>query len=421
MATTMSALATAYEGEMRSLVEDLIRVDTAAGNEAPAQERVAAALENHGFAVHTWTADADRLAELPTFPEAEAIDVADRPSVGGVIEFGDPDDGPTLVLNAHADVVPADPAGWSGDPFEPRWEGDRLVGRGAADMKSQIVACLFAARHLADTATNLDGRVVVESVAGEEEGGIGAAAAALDNPYPFERDAAIVTEPTGLRVVTATEGNVMKRLTVRGREAHAARKSRGVDVLPRFEAIRTAIEDLEAERTEAVTHPLYERFDIPWPVVIGRVRAGNWASNVPGWLEADMRIGVAPHESLDTVEAAFEAAVDSVVEEDDWLSEHPPTFERFGIQFASAEIDADEPVVEALQASLSDHDIGPTDPTGETYAADARHYIGAGIPTVVFGPGRIEEAHFPDESINWPDVLTAAAVLRDTARTFLAS
>lgn len=415
----MSGLAATYEGEMRSLVEDLIRVDTADGNEAPAQERVAAALEDHGFAVHTWTAAADRLATLSTFPAAEAIDVADRPSVGGVIEFGDPDDGPTLVLNAHADVVPADPASWSGDPFEPRWDGERLIGRGAADMKSQIVACLFAARHLADTAEDLDGRVVVESVAGEEEGGIGAAAAALDNPYPFERDAAIVTEPTDLRVVTATEGNVMKRLTVRGREAHAARKSRGVDVLPRFEAIRSAIEDLEAERTARVTHPLYERFDIPWPVVIGRVRAGDWASNVPGWLEADMRIGVAPHETLAEVEAAFEAAVESVVETDDWLRDHPPTFERFGIQFASAEIDPEEPVVRALQTTLGDHDIHPTAPTGETYAADARHYIRAGIPAVVFGPGRIEEAHFPDESIRWPDVLTAATVLRDTARTYL--
>ena len=418
----MSGLAAAYDAEMRTLVEDLLRVDTSGGNEAPAQAILRETLHDHGFEVHEWTADADRLAAHPDFPEAEALDVADRPSVAGVIEFGDPDAGPTLVLNAHMDVVPADPTGWSGDPFEPRWDGETLTARGAADMKSQLVACLFAARHLADDATadDLDGRVVVESVVGEEEGGIGAAAAALDDPYPFSRDAAIVTEPTDLRVVTATEGNVMKRLRLTGREAHAARKTRGVDVLPRFEAIREAVEAKETERTETVTHPLYERFDIPWPVVIGRVRAGDWASNVPGWLEADMRIGVAPGETIDEVEAAFDAVVDDVVASDDWLREHPPRFERFGIQFASAEINADEPVVRALQSTLVAHDIDPTDPTGETYAADARHYIEAGIPSVVFGPGRIEEAHFPDESIRWEEVLAAAEILRDTARTYLA-
>jgi len=353
--------------------------------------------------------------------------VTDRPSIGGVLEFGDPDAGPTLVLNGHVDVVPAGEAGWHADPFTPRWAGDRLVGRGAVDMKSQLAACVYAARHLADRVErgdlDLDGRLVVESVAGEEDGGVGAAAAALANPYPFERDAAIVTEHTDGRVVTATEGCLMARIGIEGRPAHAARKWQGESVLPQFDRVREALDRLERERAERVTHPLYDRFETPLPVVVGRVDAGTWASNVPGELTADVGVGVAPGESVDAVERELRDALTAAAADDDWLADHPPTVDRLGVQFGSAEIGPDERVVSALQDALraagrTESDVAPA---GETYGSDARHYIGAGVPTVVFGPGRIEAAHFPEESVHWPDVEAAADVLAGTARRVLAA
>jgi len=417
----MTDLAADYGAELRALAEDLIRFDTTGGAEGPAQTFLRDCLVDFGFETYTWTADAAALADQPSFPPAEDLVTGDRPSVAGVLEFGDPGAGPTLVLNGHVDVVPAGESGWTGDPFTPRWDGDRLAGRGAVDMKSQLAACIVAARHLADRVAagelDLDGRVVVESVAGEEDGGIGAAAAALSNPYPFERDAAVVAEPTDMRVVTATEGCLMGRIELSGTPAHAARKWEGESVLPVFERIREALTGLEAGRSERVTHPLYDRFETPWPVVVGRVEAGTWASNVPGTLTAEFRAGVAPGESLDAVERACRDALDALASED-WPID-PPTVERFGVQFASAEIDADEPVVTALQSAMAGAGLRDTDPVGETYGSDARHYISAGVPTVVFGPGRIEEAHFPDESVHWPDVETAADVFAETARRFL--
>lgn len=412
-----------YDGDMRAFVERILRWETTGGNEERAQRWIETELDRLGFETVRWRADPNRLADHPEFPDAETLaqmGVADRPNVAGVLEFGEPDQGPTLVLNGHIDVVPAEPDHWTGDPFEPQWEGDSLTARGAADMKSQLAACVFAAAALQESTAGLDGRLVVESVVGEEEGGIGAAAAALDNPYPFDRDAAIITEPTDMRIVTATEGCLMKRLTITGKPAHAARKWRGESVIPHFERIHHAFESLEAERGRRVNHPLYERFDNPWPIVIGRVEAGNWASNVPGSLTAEMRLGVAPGETLDAVEREFHDRLDSVIEENQWLAGHPPRFERFSIQFGSAEIDPEEPIVTAIQGALSDAGIQSTDPHGETYGADARLYIDAGIPTVVFGPGRIEEAHFPDETIHWPDVVAAAEILKTTAERFLA-
>jgi acetylornithine deacetylase len=412
-----------HDDELRRFTEELLRFDTTDGREGPAQEWVASRLADLGFDVYRWEADADRLAEHPSFPEAAALATENRPSVAGVLELGNPDAGPTVVLNGHVDVVPADEGVWTSEPFEPTWDaaGEELTARGAVDMKTGVATCVFAALTVAERAAEqeVNGRVVVECVAGEEEGGIGAAAAALDNPYPFERDAAIVAEPTDLRPVVATEGCLMKRLRLTGRSAHAARRWEGVDVLDTFETVRSRFLELEAERGERLSHPLYDRFDNPLPLTIGVVEAGSWASTVPASLVAECRFGVAPGESVDEVEAAYEAALQEVVDADDWLAAHEPAFERFTIQFEPAEIDPDEPVVEAVQTAMRANGLDAVEPLGETYGADNRHYVAAGIPTVVFGPGRIEEAHFPDETLVWEDALLAGEVLVDAVEGYL--
>ena len=407
--------------DLREFAASLVAFESTDGEEAAVSAWLAERLDEFGFEVYEWTADADRLAGHPSFPsDPEDIDVSDRPSVGGVVELGDPDAGPTVVLNGHLDVVPADEGRWSSPPFEPRWDGDELTGRGAADMKSGLAGCVFAARRLAESDRDLDGRVVVEGVVGEEAGGVGAAAAALDNPYPFERDAAFIAEPTELSPVVACEGSVMKRLELAGRSAHAATPWRGEDVLDHFDAIRDAFEELAAEREERVTHPLYESFPAKWPVVCGTVEAGEWASTVPASLTAEWRIGVAPGETVADVEAEFEAALADVVADSEWLREHPPTFERFSVQFEPSAVDADEPIVRVVADALREHGVGDPEPRGVTYGADARHYVDAGIPTVVFGPGSIEQAHFPDETVDMAEVAAFVDVAAHAVADFLA-
>jgi acetylornithine deacetylase len=409
----------AHRETLRSLADGLLSVRSTAGEEAPAQDWLADRLDEMGFETYRWTADAATLAGHPSFPDdPDAIPTADRPSVAGVLELGDPDAGRTLVLNGHVDVVPTDDALWTSDPFDPVREGGRLRGRGAADMKSGLAACVVAARALADEG-DVDGRVVVESVAGEEDGGVGAAAAALENPYPFDRDAAIIAEPTELRPVVATEGCLMARIEVPGRQAHAATRWRGEDALAHFERVRAGLRDLEAERHEAVTHPLYEAFPVRWPVVVGRVEAGAWASNVPADCTAEVRVGVAPGETVAAVEEQVRERVRAVAADDEWTAANPPTVERFSVQFEPAEIPPDDPVVAALRSGMAAAGLEDDAPRGATYGADQRHYVAAGIPTVLFGPGSIEQAHFPDEHVAWADVETAADALAEAARAYL--
>jgi len=407
------------DDRQREFTEELLRFESTGGDERPAQEWFRERLEAFGFETYSWEADADRLATLGPFPEAAEIDASDRPSVGGVLEFGDPDAGPTLVLNGHVDVVPVDRTAWESDPFEPAWNGDALTARGAVDMKSQLAMLVFAARALHDEArTELDGRLVVESVTGEEEGGIGAPMAALENPYPFERDGAIVAEPTDFDVVTATAGVFIADLELAGRSAHAATRWRGESVLPHFEAIRRAFAALESERHRSLEHPLYE-FPVNCPVNVGTVEAGSWASNVPSRLLAEVRVGYLPGESDAAVEAAFRDRLAEVVADREWLAEHPPRFERRGIHFEPSELDPDERIVRTLQGTLADAGFEDTAPAGRTYSADSRFYTEAGVPSVVFGPGEIERAHFPNETIDWTEVVTGTELVAETARRFL--
>ncbi len=404
---------------VREFASALVAFESTDAAEAPVSAWFAARLAELGFETYEWEVDAELLAGHRSFPDdPREIRAADRRSVGGVLELGDPDAGPTIVLNGHVDVVPADEGVWSSPPFEARWNGDELTARGAADMKAGLAACVYAALELADR-DDVDGRVVVEGVVGEEAGGVGAATAALDNPYPFERDAAIIAEPTSLTPVVASEGSLMKRLELTGRSAHAATPWAGESVLDHFDAVREAFEALAAEREEHVTHPLYAEFPTKWPVVCGTVEAGEWASTVPASLTAEWRIGVAPGETVAEVEAAFEERLAEVGADSEWLAEHPPAFERFTVQFEASEIDPAEPVVQAVQSAMEAHGLDETEPRGVTYGADARHYIEAGIPTVMFGPGDIEQAHFPDETIDFEEADTAVDVLADAAAGFL--
>jgi acetylornithine deacetylase len=139
---------------------------------------------------------------------------------------------------------------------------------------------------------------------------------------------------------------------------------------------------------------------------------------VPSKLTSEIRIGVAPHETVDEVEAAYRRRLDRVIEGSEWLSAHPPTFERFSVQFEGAEIDREEPIVTALAGTLRQAGIEPTY-RGFTAGTDARHYIAAGIPTVVFGPGTTDVAHQPDESVAWDDLVRGSELIAGTAATYL--
>jgi acetylornithine deacetylase len=384
----------------------LIAVPSAAGAESPAQELVARQMERCGLEVDLWPLDFDELGRHPAF----CAEIERRRGLGLVGTFGGDGSGHDLIFNGHVDVAPAGELdSWSHSPWQARLTDRRVYGRGAADMKGGLCCALFAAKALRDAGVRLDGRLIVESVIGEEDGGTGTLATLLRG---YRADAAIIMEPTELTSVIAHAGALNFRLTVPGRAAHAALREEGISAIEKFLPLFQALGRLERERNRQVRHPLMASYRLPYALSIGTARAGDWPSSVPGRLVCEGRYGIAVGESPAAAKQVFEEAVHRAARTDDWLRDHPPSVDWWGGQFESAEISADHPIVQTVSAV--GRELVGREPacTGVPYGADMRLLVNeGGIPTVMFGPGDARVAHGPDEFVPIDELLLAARFL----------
>ena len=405
-----------------AFLSDLIAIPSVANMETPAQERVAAEMESIGLETDVWKIDFASLKRHPAYTSdverSEGLGVVGTLATGGGARpAGAGAAGGTLILNGHVDVVPAGEADrWTRPPFELTEEGGRLFGRGVVDMKGQLAAALAAARAIRDAGVEMAGALQIQSVIGEEDGGAGTLAT-IERGHTG--DGAIVIEPTRFVLAPAQAGALSFRLTVPGKAAHGALREEGVDPVEKFIPLFERIRGLEAERNSGVSDPLFADEALPFAVTMGRIRAGIWPSTVAEALVAEGRYGVAPGEDLALARARLERAVIEIASDDPWLSTHPPKVEWPGAQFEPARTDPEDPIV----TTVADAILAVTDEAprigGMRYGADMRLLVNvAGIPTVLFGPGDVREAHRPDESIALEDLVRAARILAVTALRF---
>ncbi len=394
--------------DARRLTESLsalVRLRSVTGEEDAAQEWMAKTLAELGGDVDVWRVDPADLKARPGYPGARV----DSPRLNVVANFPGPG-GPTLVLNGHIDTVtPGDEQGWTHAPFAADVVGDRLYGRGATDMKGGLVAILGAVGAVRAAGIRLQGSVQVQSVIGEEDGGVGAFAA-LERGHTG--DAVIICEPTQLAVIPAHAGVTIFRITVPGRAAHGCVRAEGVSALERFLPIHSALRALEEERNRTVRHPLYQGMALPWPLSIGMVHAGTWPAIVPERLVAEGRVGVGLGETVEDVRRQLEAAVEGAAQADGFLRDHPPTVEWVGGVWEPSRPSPDHPMVRMLQRVAADVTGTPARVCGAPYGSDLRLFTNMfGIPGVLFGPGDIRLAHFTDEYVSLAEVERAALIL----------
>ena len=395
-----------------ALVENLarlVRVPSVAGSEAEydVQDLCADILRETGQVVDRWEIDLDELSEDPWFPGSEAP----RDRGLGVVGTSPGDDTPALILQGHLDVVPpGDPETWLGaDPFSAEIRGGALYGRGACDMKAGVAANLAVVHTLQAAGVRLEHPLAVHCVIGEEDGGLGAFATLRRG---HRGDAAVITEPTGGRIVTATAGALTFRIEVFGRSAHGSMRGEGISAFEAFLPIHEALRDLEAERN-ADPDPLFEGSELPYALSVGMITAGEWASNVPDKLTAEGRLGVRLDEDPRQARLALEDAVAEASAKDRWLRETRPVVTWPGGQFASGRIDPDHPLVEEVRGAVVDATAGVAPPLGaEVYGSDLRLYVGiGGIPTLHYGPGDIRVAHGAQEHVDLDEVVRVARSL----------
>ncbi len=398
-----------------AFLAELVAIPSVANEETPAQELVAARLESIGLDTDVWPIDFDSLKRHPAY--AADVERGEGLGVVGTLRGTAPDGRRTLILNGHVDVVPAGELDrWTRPPFELTEEKGRLFGRGVVDMKGQLCAALFAAKAIRDAGVRLAGSLQIQSVIGEEDGGAGTLAT-IERGHTG--DGAIVVEPTQFVVAPAQAGALSFRVQVPGKAAHGALREEGVDPIEKFVPIFQALRDLETRRNRTVADPLFADEALPYALTMGRLEAGIWPSTVAETLVVSGRYGVAPGEDLANARAEFEGAVADAASRDEWLQTTPPIVEWVGAQFEAARTDTDDPIVSALSDAVLAVTGEPGRLGGMRFGADMRLLVNeGGVPTVLFGPGDVREAHRPDESVEAEELIRAAGVLAVAALRF---
>lgn len=392
--------------EIIDLLMTLVGTESITLNEGPVQVQTRAAMESLGLEIDQWESSADEIAphvihvgEQATYQHRPVV-VGTRVGRGG---------GRSLMLQGHIDTVPAgDPAAWKHNTFG-EIDGDRIYGLGSTDMKGGVTAFISAVRILNDLGIALKGDVQLNTSVGEEDGGLGALSTVLRGYRP---DAIVITEPTNLQLFVAHGGSLVFRITVHGKSAHGGSRMDGVSAVEKFVPIFQDLMAWEQERNDTLSHPLYDHLENKFPISVGVVKSGEWASTVPDTLIAEGRLGFLPGETIEDMMRQAEARIAAVAAADPWMTEHPPTVEWFGGQFASAEISPEAPIAQAVRAA---HQAV----TGEepaigalTAGTDMRLFTELGnIPTCIYGAGDVSLAHQPEEYIRIPDLLTAVEVL----------
>ncbi|MCG8927553.1 ArgE/DapE family deacylase [Lentzea sp. CC55] len=403
-----AALAAVDEAAIGRLLLDLLEVPSVTGTaaESELQHVLAGHLERLDLDVDLWSMDLPALRSHPDFPGGEAPRTEAWGLVAGTRTQGD---GPSLVLQGHVDVVPpGDLAQWKGDPFRPRVDGDVVHGRGACDMKAGVVAILAALSAVKAAGTRLNGQVAAHFVVSEEDGGLGAFGTLRRG---HTGDACIIAEPTSGALMVANAGALTFRVEVAGQATHGSTRYAGISAIDAYLPVHQALARLETRRN-ADTDPLMSAWEIPYPLSIGTVRAGDWASTVPDLLVAEGRLGVALGEDPARARAELEACVAEACAADPWLRAHPAVVTWPGGQFASGRLPAGHPLAALVGEAHADvTGTGRPSERGAPYGSDLRLYAGEGIPTLQYGPGDVRVAHSPQEQVSVNEVVTVTRSL----------
>ncbi len=272
-------------------------------------------------------------------------------------EVGPADATTTLLLHGHIDVVPGRP-----EQFEPRLDGDRLIARGAYDMKGAVASLMLAFADLRDQGGVRVRLAIVPDEESEEEVERGGDLVVAEG---FLGDFVITGEPTDMHVGVAAKGVVAMRLRVDGRAAHGATPWLGQNAILRAVDVFRAIQSLPFASKSS------ELFDRP-SINLGRILGGDALNKVPDTCYIDIDVRYLPEQDPEAILEEVSGIPGATI---------TSTFRR-----APAMVDPDLPFVRALCAAAAPHHDGEVTSIGRDGASDAVSFLKAGVPAVEFGP-----------------------------------
>jgi succinyl-diaminopimelate desuccinylase len=294
-----------------------------------------------------------------------------------------------ILLAPHTDTVGA----FTPDQFAPRLRLGRIYGRGACDTKGSVAAMLGALMSLARSpARPAHTEIVFAGLIDEENEQAGSRALAASG---FKADLAIVGEPTRLRVVTAHKGSLWLRLETRGKAAHGACPQLGRNAVHEMARIVDLLQTDYARQLQKRRHPLLGCATVS----VGSMHGGTQPNIVPAACEASVDRRTLPGETESSVRRELQSLfgrhkLRAKIRDDKPAPCHP------------METGTELPLVRKfLQAA------GQKGPMGAHYFCDASILARAGIPSIVFGPGDIAQAHTAEEWIGSKSLEAASGCL----------
>ncbi|WP_210483962.1 acetylornithine deacetylase [Microvirga antarctica] len=343
-------------------------------------------------------------ARVRRFPNAEGDKANLLVSVG-------PDEPGGIVLSGHTDVVPTDGQIWTGNPFELRRQNDRLIGRGATDMKGFLACCLAALPTI--SAQGLRRPVHFAFSYDEEVGctGVGPMAEWIGSSALAPKFA-VIGEPSSMEFVSAHKGGLIGWATVKGKPGHSSQPDRYVNAVMVASQLVAFIETLRVGMRDG---PFFEGLDPPYSTIqVNQIAGGSHGNIVAETCRFFWEMRIIPGQSPDAVFDTIKRYAHDVLE---------PAMHRVdpgtGIMF---EVQASIPALAPNDDTDLERDIlallGKSQTLRVPYGSEAGIFQQAGIPSMIIGPGDIADAHQPDESIGVLELSDCVEFLTRLTRTY---
>lgn len=329
-----------------------------------------------------------------------------RPNVYARLKGKKP--GPTMIYNGHLDVVPAG-TGWMYDPYEGVIKNGKLYGRGSADMKSGVAAMLYAAIVLQRMGRPFAGELLLFFNVDEERTNLGMRQFLREN---IAADYAVISEPTHLKICIGHRGCARYRLHTQGVAEHTGvvAHSDEDNAIYKMAKLIDALEELStrvAQRKDAVLGSS--------SLTVTQIKGGLAPNIVPDHCEIEIERRVLPRETKESVHKEIEKCVKETA------TEHMFDYELENYLYLPASaIPQNDPFVNRLNTVIEKVTTEKAEVTAFHAFCEAPFFsVEKGIPTIIFGPGGLRQAHTKDEYVEVNEVITASQVFIELCRQML--
>ena len=306
-----------------------------------------------------------------------------------------------MIFEAHMDTVSVE--GMAIPPFEPVVREGRMYGRGACDTKSGLAGMIHALADV-DASTALPPCDLWFVATVDEEFAYRGVAEFCRELAAESCVVAVVAEPTELQPVVASKGLIRWVIETTGTAAHSAKPHLGVNAITSMVQVLQALEQANLELSNHV-HPLLGNATCN----VGVIRGGVQVNLVPASCQVELDRRLLPGESSELVLKHYQKVLDQVMRTHPQVQAimHPPMLTDIAL-----ETPVDCPPVQAILQVLSE--LGcPQEPVGMPFGSDASKFGALGIPSLIFGPGSIDQAHTATEFVDCQQVRMAHQVYRN--------